>query len=206
MGRERAAREREAGFTLLEILVGLVVLGFLMLALTQGVRFGVQAWTSQARVVALGDDLDAADRTVRSLIERMNPGGVVGNAAKIEGDAHRFAFASVLPAAAAGLPTPEADVQLTTDAGHHLLLLWKPHYRNVIVDRGYTKTELLDRVERLDLSYWTTEEDGSRGRWEKTWSNAEVPALVRVRIVFQKGDRRVWPDVVAAPMRERPRL
>jgi prepilin-type N-terminal cleavage/methylation domain-containing protein len=200
------AREGERGFTLLEILVGLIVLGFLSLALTQGARFGVQAWTAQARAVAQTADLDAADRTVRGLIERMNPGSVTGLTTKIDGDARHLSFASVLPRAASGLPTPEADVELTTDASRHLLMLWKPHYRNVIVSRPPTRTELLDGVERLEFSYWAAAEDGAGGRWETTWQQPAPPALVRLRIVFAKGDKRVWPDIVAAPMRERARL
>lgn len=198
--------ERQRGFTLLEILVGLIVLGFLSLALTQGVRFGVQAWTAQARAVATTGDLDAVDRTVRGLIERMNPGTVTGLTTKVEGTDRSLTFSSVLPQAASNLRTPEADVTLTTDPGHHFLMLWKTHYRNVIVDRPATRTELLGGVDRLDISYWATEEDGSGGRWETTWSQTVPPVLVRMRIVFAKGDPRVWPDIVAAPMRERPKL
>lgn len=197
---------RERGFTLIEALIGLVVLSFLLLALNQGTRFGVQAWTAQARAVAATGDLDAVDRTVRGLIERMNPGGVAGLASKVEGDDRRLSFTSLLPEASAGLRTPEADVTLTVDAAKRFVLLWKTHYRNALADRPPTRTELLDRVERLDISYWTTSETGAGGRWEAAWSKQELPALVRIRIVFPKGDARAWPDIVAAPMRERPKL
>jgi hypothetical protein len=44
------------GFILLEVLVTLVVFGCLLLALTQGARFSVAAWSAQARVAGAGEE------------------------------------------------------------------------------------------------------------------------------------------------------
>ena len=41
---------REAGFTLLEIIVALVVLGILLLTLSHGTRFGLSAFDRQAHM------------------------------------------------------------------------------------------------------------------------------------------------------------
>ena len=64
---------RPAGFTLLEILVALAVLGFLLLGLTQGARFGLAAWDSQARLLDRTGDLQVADRTLRRILSRLVP-------------------------------------------------------------------------------------------------------------------------------------
>ena len=53
---------RQSGFTLLEMLVVLVVLGFLMVGLTQGVRAGLTMWGAQTRRVGETADLDAGAR------------------------------------------------------------------------------------------------------------------------------------------------
>ena len=206
MPNSNIGRNRQAGFTLLEILVALVVLGFLLLALTQGIRFGVRAWTVQARAVAATGDLDAVDRTVRGLIERMNPGSVVGGGAKIVGDASQVSFVTELPAAADSLPTSEADVQLTTDARHRFVLRWTPYYRTVLIQRPPVRTALLNNILRLEISYWQPAAAGANAGWVAAWADVTPPALVRIRIVFPPGDARQWPDIVAAPMRERPRL
>ena len=55
-------RRGDAGFTLLEILAALVVLAALLLALRQGVAFGVAAADAQARLAAEREDLDAVAR------------------------------------------------------------------------------------------------------------------------------------------------
>ena len=57
-------RTTQTGFTLLELLAALIVLSLLLVAITQGVRFGVQAWQTQSRACWIArDDLDAVDRT-----------------------------------------------------------------------------------------------------------------------------------------------
>ena len=40
----RCSLDRQSGFTLLELLVALVVLGLLVVGLTQGVRAGLTMW------------------------------------------------------------------------------------------------------------------------------------------------------------------
>src|SRR5438132_10285678 len=57
-----------SGFTLLEMLVALVVLGFLMVGLTQGVRAGLTMWGAQTRRVGETADLDAGARVLRRLL------------------------------------------------------------------------------------------------------------------------------------------
>ncbi|WP_457836108.1 PulJ/GspJ family protein, partial [Staphylococcus aureus] len=70
----RGAGER--GFTLLEILVALVVLGFLLAGLAQGTRFGLQAWGMQTRNVLRQADMDGTYRVLRAMVEAADPGEV----------------------------------------------------------------------------------------------------------------------------------
>jgi general secretion pathway protein J len=59
---------RQSGFTLLEMLVALVVLGFLMVGLTQGLRAGLTMWGAQTRRVGETADLDAGARVLRRIL------------------------------------------------------------------------------------------------------------------------------------------
>jgi general secretion pathway protein J len=49
------------GFTLLEMVVTLVVLGFLLVALTDGIRFGWQAWTMEGQISSRDSGIEATD-------------------------------------------------------------------------------------------------------------------------------------------------
>ena len=59
---------RDAGFTLLELLVALVVLGFILAGLAQGVHYGLRAIDSQAQLVGSRGELNAVDRALYRLV------------------------------------------------------------------------------------------------------------------------------------------
>jgi general secretion pathway protein J len=181
------------GFTLLEILVALVVLGLLMAGLAEGMRFGVVAWHTQARLLARHDDLDAADRLLRHLVADMDP-GTLREAPVVRGGATALIFTTDLPQHAG-----RADVALLVDDRHRLLLRWTPHRHEQVFSPAPAPEQevLLDGVARLDLAYWP---QAAPFVWASGWDAPSLPGLVRIRLVFTD-DKRQWPDIVAAPMR-----
>lgn len=187
---------RQAGFTLLELLVGLVVLGFIMAGLTQGVRYGLRAADAQSRLVDGRSELDSVDRALRRLLTQADPGsGRTGPT--LRGTEGRIEFVSALPDAAAALPDQPASMALGL-AGNRLLLRWSPrlHAKRLEPAAPPRETELLRGVRQIELAYW-----GSG--WQRGWDQAVLPGLIRLRITFPPGDPRHWPDIVAAPLRGR---
>src|SRR3978361_1013718 len=67
-----------SGFTLLEVLVALAVFGFLLVGLSQTVRFGLMAWRQDARLSDGKTDLEAVDRSLRTVIENLVPAEEAG--------------------------------------------------------------------------------------------------------------------------------
>jgi general secretion pathway protein J len=200
-GPERPARQaRQAGFTLLEILVALAVLGFLMLGLSQGLRFGLSAWDSQARLLGRSGELDIADRALRRIVTQIVPTDDV-QLPGLRGTAQGFEAVTELPAAAA-LPTRQAVVGLGVDRSGRLVLRWTPylHARRLGPPPAPQESELLRNLAHVEIAYWSSEAGGG---WLPAWTRVEPPDLVRIRLVFARGDTRRWPDIVAAPMRER---
>lgn len=191
----------EAGFTLLEILVALAVLGFLVLGLAQGARFGLGAWDVQSRLTGATVDLDAVDRTLRRMVEQILPTSD-SRMPTLRGTSAGFECVTELPLAAAALPSRRAVVALGVDRARRLVLRWRPyrHARQLGPAPVPEESELLRGVERLEIAYWSA----AGGVWLNSWARAEPPDLLRIRLVFPRGDRRRWPDIIAAPMRERP--
>src|ERR1700722_7677712 len=65
---------RPNGFTLLELVVALTVLGFLLVGLAQGTHFGLLAWVTEERVTGSNDDFNTLDTTLRHVIRGAVPG------------------------------------------------------------------------------------------------------------------------------------
>src|ERR1051326_567357 len=64
----RTEMRHQRGFTLLEMLVALTVLGFLMVGLNEGVRTGLGMWSREARQIGSIAELDSTARILRSLL------------------------------------------------------------------------------------------------------------------------------------------
>jgi len=143
-----------AGFTLLEVLAGLVVFGLIVAALTSGARFGQQALVTQARDTAVANQIDPVDNVLRSLIARAWPAsGATG--ARFVGTARTLEFRTTMPEGLAAPRTREADVTIGVDAMHRLVLTWLPWYRNWIVMKPRPeRISLLDRVDHVEFAFW----------------------------------------------------
>lgn len=198
-------RCRDGGFTLLEVLVTVVVLGLLLVTLSDGVRFGIRAWETDQRVAGQATGLGQMDRVLRQLVGSAVPGdpettgpdttGPDTTGDTFVGTAHALSFTTILPGDMGADSTHAADVTLEVMNGR-LLLLWRPHYRYWAGRPPAPTAEmLLDHVARLDMRFWDRSSPGG-GRWLSTWHAPVPPRLVRVRLVPKGGNTRDWPEMV----------
>ncbi len=183
------------GFTLLEMIVVVAVMGFLMIGLTEGSRFGLRAWKHQADLIADHDQFDAVDRTLRQLLTQVQMRGGTEPGA--------LAFTGTLPAAVA-LGTRRADMDLLVDPDHQLILTWVPHRHETPLgdpEKPVT-TVLLRDVGKMDVGYWHGGDPNATGDasgWNDQLDANETPKLIKITIQFPPGDRRSWPSIVVAP-------
>lgn len=177
-------RKSESGFTLLELLIVITILGLIVVAMTSGVRFAGQAWQVQERRSEKQGDLDAVQNLLRQLII---------SASDFNGDGISLRFVATLPDALArgGL----YDVELRTLADR-LVLAWKPHFRGPAAETAWTSAKLMEGVSGMDLAYYA----GANG-WQRAAQDPNRPPKL-VRISIQVGDGRSWPPLTVAPMIE----
>ena len=196
-------RDRQSGFTLLELLVALVVLGLLMVGLIQGVRAGLTLRQAQTQRLSRTAELDAAMRLLRGMLTRLPAPSAgrqavatsSGAEAGFKGAADRVRFTGFLPT---GLGTTDrVDITLYVQS-QRLTLSWARHYheRRLRQPPAPTTTIVLYGVSRLELSYWGSLTPNEPPGWQPRWENPAAPQLIRLRLSFVKGDPRRWPDLI----------
>lgn len=183
---------RSRGFTLLETLVGVLILGFLLVGLAGGARFGAGAAIRQGKLSDRSGDLDAVDRTLRQIVATADP------ASSLSGTPGTLSLVASIPNA-----TGPNLIALGLDSGNRLVLRWTPKPPGrPLVPLVPQQAELLAGIAGITLSYYgpATEADPVAA-WQTSWSRTGLPLLIRLRIAFADAAAPHWPDIVMAPRR-----
>ena len=192
-------RPSQAGFTLLETLVALTILGFILAGLAAGTQLGFAASSAQARAEAQRQDLQPVDLLLRRLVAGISlPDDP--QLAGLVGDRTGFVCVTQDPAAAIQ-PPPRIDAVIAADAANDLVLRYTPHIHaeRLLPRPAPTQDILLQGLQRLEVSYLSPDRTG----WLPDWTRTDLPALIRIRLVFPPGDPRRWPPIVAATRQTR---
>jgi general secretion pathway protein J len=192
-----ACPRRDSGFTLIEVLIALTILGFLVVGLSNGLRAGLAVWAVQQRHLDETSELDSAARVLRTILTRipMPDGRPI---ARLKGSADSFAFVGQLPT---GFGTTRlADMRLAFEHDR-LTLIWTPYRHQTSSAPAPTpiETDLVPRVAKIELAYFGPPTASAPASWQPEWDALYAPDLIRVRVTFPTGDVRRWPDLLVAP-------
>ncbi len=187
-----------AGFTLVETLASLAVLAMLSLMLVLGAQFGRR--TLMRAEGGQGAAIEAAQTLLRSRLQRAFPYAHPNSGfptVDFDGAADRIQFYA---------PPPDS---VGPDALQHFALSLTPGgdlRLSMVSDLANDPAQparmipLLSGVASVELSYFGLAAPETQPRWRAVWrQQANLPRLVRVRVGFPPGDRRVWPDLIIAP-------
>lgn len=189
----------EAGFTLVEMLVGLVLTSLLAVMLLGAVRYGLiirERTTLRAtafdKIVAVQDFLrNSLTLAYPLLVGEANGSGHI----EFEGTSSSLRF--VAPAIQAGGRGGRSNFTIAMSRSNPPALVVEVDDPRAVANGR--KDVLLTDIAGMNFSYLLKVAAGE-GRWVDQWSpGAAMPAAIRVNVQFPPGDPRVWPDLLIVP-------
>jgi prepilin-type N-terminal cleavage/methylation domain-containing protein len=189
-------RQREAGYTLAELLVVLALLGIMALVMVDGMRFGGRVWEASARKAEAIENMSGGHTLLRTVLERVVPRdldpGMPGDPDLFRASPTRMSFLALAPAAvdAGGVSRFELDVR-NTATGQELVLSWTPLAGNPARQQRIA----VSQATAITFAYARRDQDGTLV-WRNNWvDQSGAPDLILVRV---RGPQP-WPDLLVRP-------
>ncbi|MGH1482979.1 MAG: prepilin-type N-terminal cleavage/methylation domain-containing protein [Geminicoccales bacterium] len=206
----RRCRRTSGGFTLLELMVAMTLLGLLMTALFGGLRLGARVWEVSDRVFDDESRILTTQRFLRDRLEQTFParhrdddgsGPIV-----FSGDRTSLRFASTMPDSLG--PGPFI-MELVLEHGPHqeaaqdLTLRWRTIGTGEN-DAGNAADQrvLISDLAIIDFAYFGSKDDArSPPGWHSTWQDQEtLPDLIRLDFGAGEGAVADWPPLIVSLM------
>jgi general secretion pathway protein J len=197
-----------AGFTLVELLVSLTLLGLISVALFGGFRFGTRAWEAGTAHADRLDEVQVVQGFLRGRLSQTMTPRHEGEEGKPEGlltgDASvlRFTAPWLTSLNLGGLYKFELSLDRDGEKGG-LLLRWEPLAGawNSVVGEEADPSErlLLEGVQEITIAYYGTRRRGEDPAWHDSWDKTPLlPQLITIELDFGEGSDRLWPPLTVA--------
>jgi general secretion pathway protein J len=194
---------RRAGFTLLEVLVAISLLGLLLALAYAAMRTAVQATRSGEALIARSEEL----RTAQTFLRRQFAGALpltyeldprTGIGYLLEGGSDALQFVAPMPGyLSRGGPHVQ---RLALVSGRDGLRLEFTHSQlngydpDVGIGDGRDPVVLIAGIADGRFEYREREVDGTLGPWIDRWDSPHsLPVLLRLQLEFADDDGRRWP-------------
>lgn len=202
---------RHQGFTLMEVLLAITLLGIIMVLAYQGLRTGAATAASGEEAIERVNRLRLTQEFVRGQISRAQPipfeqdetiGGVV-----FEGGPEALRFAGPMPGYLSfGGPYVQTLALVNGDDGvelifEHRVLTYGPDADAPPEEDEREPVTLISGLKDARFSYLAPpESENGEPEWVEEWNLTEsLPLLVRLEGEFREGRNLAWPLLAVAP-------
>ena len=185
-------RKAAAGFTLIELVVAMALLGMMMVLLYSGLSFALRSWDAGEVNGRRTADRRIGENFLRREMAELFPMRFKDPMAvkvAFEGGAQKLKFVSARAAGltSGGLSLVGLEVENGATARERNLVMRRAMPDDEAKDFGpldhAERTVLIADVESVQFAYFGTENDFTEPKWHDTWPYAErIPRLVRLRM------------------------
>ncbi len=194
----RGPHRGQAGFTLLELVVAITLMGLVLVVLYSGLRLGLNGWDSGEARAETTNRLRLVEEFLRrQLAQSMTVYWSNARQEKIvvfAGQANRIEFVApmLVQLGQGGL----YRVRIESGDGR-LWMRWRPYLPADPNAGEERETVLLEGVSNVEWAYFGPEhDDDPHPQWRSNWTSpARRPLLARLNLTVQG---QPWPDLVVA--------
>lgn len=197
-------RSAEAGFTLLEIIVAMLVLAMIMTTAFGALRLSDRSWEAGIKRAGEAEQLRTTADLLRRQFNQLLPlHWIVDTERRIafKGDRTRVQFIAPAPQhhGATGLfeftfsaEADEDDIRLILNYTLH-----DPDQTQLGPPDSGRRVRLVERLKSVELEYYGTSTGDESPAWHPQWSSEEesYPELVRLRMERESGMPQ-WPELI----------
>jgi general secretion pathway protein J len=196
------AKRSQKGFTLLELLIGMVLLGLILTLLFGGLRLGARSWDSGDKRADDTAQLRAIHGFLRRELSQVFPlrwKNEVDTRLAFAGIPDALKFVAPLPVQVSGGGLYLLGLELERGEEGSRLIMKRvqsnPAAKDFTSLEQGEKSVLVDHIEKMNISYFGATTPESESLWQEKWDDPQrLPLLVRIQIKLSDG--RDWPDLV----------
>lgn len=196
--------QREQGFTLIEVLIGMVLLSIMMMLIFSVLRTGARSWeagekraTQSSQLLIVANFLRTRLTETRALFDDFSEDERLF---AFQGTEDQLRMVSALPASSG-----RGGLRLFTLAEakdgrqKNLSIALKRFYPSFDeAEEAIEDVVVIENIETFELSYFGIDNPGDDPDWRKDWEEKQtLPFMVKIEI--QLKDQKPWPAIIVAP-------
>ncbi len=197
-------RKINAGFTLIEVLIAMTLLGLMVVLLFSSMKICADTWQKGEDKITEVNDVAVVYQFFQHHLSVAKPlwddfSDKDNRAFAFQGESQSLQFVSSFPASAKKAGLQLFSLKLLKDGDEQFIQVSiKPFYP--VADGEEWRLEevtLLRHVSKLTLSYFGSDTPDIEGLWQNDWLNREFqPRLVKIEIEQDSGS--FWPEMIVA--------
>ncbi|MCF6202873.1 MAG: prepilin-type N-terminal cleavage/methylation domain-containing protein [Methylococcaceae bacterium] len=197
-------KSKRSGFTLIEVLIGMSLLGLMMLLLFASLRICVQNWNAGEKKIVQVSQRAIVQNFFQSKLHAtlpLNADFFEEQQFSFQGNAEQMQFVASMPASVGKLGIQLFTLSLQpgeNNQGSELKVNIRPFFpKSETEEWDDESVVILKQIQALRFSYFGSDEIADEPVWQEEWLDKQIlPKMVSVDIELTNGE--VWPQVVTA--------